>query len=434
MNLTKYIRSHKPLRGGLHLPDPLADAGHRDFRPLPPVADAEARVLRIALAQGQEPPATPTVSPGAAVAAGAVVARYADGLTVHAPVDGVARALGTVATPYAASAPSVELVPSADEIVPAAEMLTGQVTHPPAERSALIDLLRSAGVDPQAVSAFLRRAPAAIIINGLDASGWQHNRMQMLYGYGEVIVETASLLQRLFHVRRTYLAVDRAYASLVRLCERRSRRTPVRVAPVDNKYPQDHPHLLVKTIMQREVPLGKVPTDLGILVFDAADLVDMARALRGEPATHRLITVIGDAARDPGNYRVPLGASIAHIARAVGAESVAHCVADCLLSGPGLVTLDAVVTRRTQLVFLSSAAPGRPNPIPCVRCGFCQDACPVQLDPLALWQAALRRRFDRALGLHPAACIDCGLCDYVCPSELPLMGGVQECRRHVADR
>jgi electron transport complex protein RnfC len=67
----------------------------------------------------------------------------------------------------------------------------------------------------------------------------------------------------------------------------------------------------------------------------------------------------------------------------------------------------------------------------CIRCGLCQDHCPVGLDPRGLLDLVERRRFDLAARRAPVVCLECGLCDYVCPSALPLMRAVQRSRRHV---
>jgi electron transport complex protein RnfC len=60
---------------------------------------------------------------------------------------------------------------------------------------------------------------------------------------------------------------------------------------------------------------------------------------------------------------------------------------------------------------------------PCIRCGDCQPACPVRLDPLALHATLRRGAVDEALALGLSACTGCAACDTVCPSALPLSSG-----------
>jgi electron transport complex protein RnfC len=107
-------------------------------------------------------------------------------------------------------------------------------------------------------------------------------------------------------------------------------------------------------------------------------------------------------------------------------------VVGSLLNGMGVATADTVLTKATRCVSAWHQIRRPPwEPQACIRCGACQEVCPVGLDPRALLDLAERRRFDRAALRRPHACVDCGLCDYVCPSWLPLTRGVRLCRTHV---
>ena len=57
---------------------------------------------------------------------------------------------------------------------------------------------------------------------------------------------------------------------------------------------------------------------------------------------------------------------------------------------------------------------------PCTHCGECARACPVQLDPEALFFALTDDAFGQAYRLQLSACTLCAACDAVCPSHIPL--------------
>jgi electron transport complex protein RnfC len=77
-------------------------------------------------------------------------------------------------------------------------------------------------------------------------------------------------------------------------------------------------------------------------------------------------------------------------------------------------------------LILHSSAPEEPaNPSPCMRCGWCVDACPTRVHPATVLEAAQRQDQAMAEGAGVEACIECGLCTYVCPSSLPLMEGAR---------
>jgi electron transport complex protein RnfC len=58
---------------------------------------------------------------------------------------------------------------------------------------------------------------------------------------------------------------------------------------------------------------------------------------------------------------------------------------------------------------------------PCIRCGMCVRACPVQLVPSALSDYGETRILPELEGYHVFDCIECGACSYVCPSKRPIV-------------
>ena len=93
-----------------------------------------------------------------------------------------------------------------------------------------------------------------------------------------------------------------------------------------------------------------------------------------------------------------------------------------------------MVTKQTSAIVLHdrdqvrSARPG-----PCLRCGWCQEDCPVGVDPQALLEIMERGALAEASRLYPQACIECGLCSYVCPAELPLAEAAAHLKRLAPD-
>jgi electron transport complex protein RnfC len=185
--------------------------------------------------------------------------------------------------------------------------------------------------------------------------------------------------------------------------------------------------LLTWAVTGREVPYGHTPEDVGVLVVELPTLAALAAmAEQSAPMTHRVVTVTGPSARRPGHYRIPVGTAFADIIRHVGAQRpIARVVDGGPLTGQSVESLDAVLTKQTRAILLLDRDSDRiPSPGPCVRCGWCQEDCPVGLDPQALLDRMERDRLTEAAGLYPHACTECGVCSYVCPAELPLAEAV----------
>jgi electron transport complex protein RnfC len=67
-------------------------------------------------------------------------------------------------------------------------------------------------------------------------------------------------------------------------------------------------------------------------------------------------------------------------------------------------------------------------PEPCIRCAWCVEACPTQVNPASVLDAAQRRDVKFAERAGIGACIECGVCAHVCPSQLPLLEAIREIR------
>ena len=74
----------------------------------------------------------------------------------------------------------------------------------------------------------------------------------------------------------------------------------IEVVPLDVKYPQGAEKLLIDAIFGEEVPAGRLPLDLQIVVNNVGTTVALADLFdRGEPLIERVVTVSGPAVARP---------------------------------------------------------------------------------------------------------------------------------------
>ena len=453
------LTARRRLRGGVFLSDNESGTELCPIRPLAPPSR-----LAVPLVQWAEPPAVPRVGPDDPVAAGQVMATPAPsapgGLAVHAPVSATVGALVKVDTPYRDGVPAIELHSTANQPPPPPDVAA---ELPRWSAAQLWSAIQAAGI-------LLEDAPPAaegdqldwLIVNGLESEPGKTAQLRSLMDHTTDVLTTTSWLKQTLGARRACLVVDarrrrlpgrRSFPGGLAELRRAARALPVGVLGLPNKYPQSFTPLLVQSVTGREVPYLGSAREVGVWVVGVCTVLDIRRAALaalGQMGT--VISVGGDAVARPGNYRIPLGVTVGDVARQVGAAGAATVLADNILSGPAVRHAKTVVTKRTQMLLFSTldhrslqaptarrtlwAARTPPEvrmPMGCIRCGRCQDHCPVGIDPRALLDLVERGRFDRVGGRFPAACIDCGLCDYVCPSSLPLMRAVQRSRSHVLD-
>ena len=99
------------------------------------------------------------------------------------------------------------------------------------------------------------------------------------------------------------------------------------------------------------------------------------------------------------------------------------------MMGAAAPSLDISITKGTSGVVAfdeSEAERTHRKVYPCIRCGYCVDACPMLLNPSQLGILARNDEHARmAEEHHLMDCFECGACSFVCPSHIPL---VQEFR------
>lgn len=83
--------------------------------------------------------------------------------------------------------------------------------------------------------------------------------------------------------------------------------------------------------------------------------------------------------------------------------------------------MPVIKTTNCILAMTRDDAPAQRPVMPCIRCGACADACPVNLLPQQLYWHAHAKDLDKVQEYDLFDCIECGCCSYVCPSNIPLV-------------
>lgn len=182
---------------------------------------------------------------------------------------------------------------------------------------------------------------------------------------------------------------------------------------------------MITAILGQEVPSGKLPIDLGVLVANVGTVVAISQYFRqSQPLIERVITVTGTAVGRPTNLLVPIGASMQEVVDYCG--GITDDAARILLGGPmmGVVqkTLDIPVVKGTSGILVLTENEVRDlTTYHCIRCGRCLDACPLFLNPARLGLLAKRGQWEAMEELNVLDCFECAACSYVCPSAIPLV-------------
>ena len=146
----------------------------------------------------------------------------------------------------------------------------------------------------------------------------------------------------------------------------------------------------------------------------------------------RIVTVTGNAIKDPRNYKVPTGMSYTEILEAAGgfATQPEKIICGGPMMGNAIFSTDIPVTKTsTALLAFTKDEVAAWEPGPCINCGRCLEVCPGRVMPSKLADAAEHFDEETFLELHGMECCECGCCSYICPAKRPLTQEIKSMRK-----
>jgi electron transport complex protein RnfC len=211
--------------------------------------------------------------------------------------------------------------------------------------------------------------------------------------------------------------------------------TDVTVRTLKVRYPQGAEKQQIKTVLNREVPSGGLPMDVGVVVQNVATARAVYEAVRfRRPLIERALTVSGDAIGTPGNYWARVGTPISVLLEESGlSDDVERVILGGPMMGLAQYSTDVPVTRGTSGI-LAFKTPAEGSFESCIRCGKCVDACPAGLLPSLLSIIGEAERIDDAMAANVLDCIECGCCAYVCPAKRPIVQFVKYMKAELTKR
>ncbi|MEW6765571.1 MAG: electron transport complex subunit RsxC [Pseudomonadota bacterium] len=399
------------------------------------------RRLVLPLKQHIGTPAEPVVSVGERVLRNQRLAK-AEGYVsapVHAPTSGVVLAIVDHAVPHPSglSASCIVLQPDGlDEALQAFEPWPEFTRVSP---MLLRERVREAGivglggaVFPSAVK--LAGSPGTLIhtvvLNGAECEPYITCDDRLMRERADEVLRGGQIIMHVVGAEHCLVGVeDNKPEAIGALREAADRLADgrIEIVAVPTIYPSGGEKQLIHVLTGEKISRETRTTERGYLGQNVGTAAAIYRAVAlGEPLTRRVVTLTGSGMGAPGNWEAPLGMLASDlIAQAGGYQpDVARLILGGPMMGFAMQTDEVPVTKAANclLALAESDAPVDPLPLPCIRCGRCSDACPVELQPQQLLWDARAGDFERAEKIDSLfECIECGVCSAVCPSHIPLV-------------
>ena len=210
----------------------------------------------------------------------------------------------------------------------------------------------------------------------------------------------------------------------------------IEVRTLQTKYPQGAERNLIYAVTGRKINSTKLPADAGCIVDNVETIIAIYNAVKlGKPVTNRISTITGDAVEHPGNFLYNIGTSYQELVDAAGGFKVQpeKIISGGPMMGFAFFDLNVPVTKTSSSILaLTKDEVAEYEPTPCIRCGRCVEACPGNLMPQKMAQAAMHNDYEAFVKLNGMECDECGSCTYVCPARRPLTQTFKQARQYVA--
>lgn len=424
------------IHGGVHPPENKIQSLGEPIGQIP-----LAKEIILPLNQHIGTPATAIVNVGEHVKKGQLIAE-AQGVfsaAVHASTSGVVAEIGDrlIAHPSGLTAPCITLHPDGEdtwiELNPCENI--DALSHPE-----LIGKIQAAGLAGMGGAGFptsVKLDPRStdnidtLILNGTECEPYITADDSLMQEHASEIIEGALLLARIIgNPKDILIGVEdnkpKAIAALSQAKSNNRRADNVAIVSFPTKYPSGGEKQLIQILTGREIPSGKLPANIGVLVQNVGTAYAAWRAIRyGEPLVERITTVVGKALKKERNIRVPLGTPINHVLSEHGfdAQKSSRLIVGGPMMGFAIEQDEVPVVKTTNCILVPSndEMPDAPPAQACIRCGMCSEACPAQLLPQQLFWYAQSEDDEKLKEHNLFDCIECGACSFVCPSAIPLV-------------
>ena len=418
-------------RGGIHVKEYKNTSGCR-IEKIP-----EPATVSIPLSQHIGAPASPIVAVGDRVLVGQKIAdvpREKLGCPIHASVSGTVKEIEKRTIPSGAVVEHIVIENDyADEISPDVKVPEKPYTEMTTDE--IIDVIREAGISGMGGAAFptyakIRSAVGkvdTIIINCAECEPFITANHRLLLENPEEVIGGVKILQKALGVKETFIAVeDNKMDAVAVLKEKLGENSDIAVKVMKTKYPQGDERQLIYALKKVEIPTGKLPADVGCVLFNAETCASVNRAFtEGRPSIRRIMTVDGDCVVEPKNVLVPIGTSVTDIIKFCGGlkKQPSRLISGGPMMGIAQWDTEMPITKSTSAILLFSEDFGKKKTSSpaCIHCGKCVNHCPMHIMPMYIAQFAKAGDYARAEEYGAMSCVECGSCSYNCPGGIEIV-------------
>jgi electron transport complex protein RnfC len=261
-----------------------------------------------------------------------------------------------------------------------------------------------------------------IIINGSECEPGIMCDDALMQNYAKEILGGIEILLHITGAKNVIIAIEDDKKKSFEILSKYNNNDVVKIKKIPTKYTSGSEKILIKHLLGTEIQSGKFPVNFGILCQNIATTKAIFDAITiKKPLISRIITVTGSSIDNPTNYEVRIGSSFSHIINLSKPNTDNYDVRmGGMMMGIDIKDTKIAICKTTNCIFVNKAKQ-KPIAKECIRCGQCNQSCPINLLPQQLYWYAKSENIDKAINYKLLDCIECNCCTYVCPSDIELV-------------
>ena len=391
-------------------------------------------------------PAEPLVAVGDKVHKGQLIAKANAYISanIHSPTSGKVTAIRELLLPHPSGLKGLSIVIDTDgkDDWRKSGKYSCYENYSEVEPKVLLERIQEAGIVGLGGAVFPTSVKVAgatqssidtFIINGAECEPYITCDDSLMRERSAEIISGIRIIQHMINPAKCLIGIEDNKPEAIKAMQQACENDPkIDVITVPTIYPSGDIKQLTKILTGIEIPTGTRSVNSGILGQNIGTIYSIYQAIvEGIPTISRITTVTGNGVQHPQNFEVLNGTPFSYLAKQAGGYTK---MADHLIMGGPMMgfalkddrapitkaTNCALITSTTALNESNSEVANQPT-LPCIRCGKCMDACPVNLLPQQLYWHIRAKDFEKTERHFLKDCIECGCCSYVCPSHIPLV-------------